>query len=435
MEGKIGTSFLEILMYEASSGTTLLLALLAVLLVCSGCFSATETALFCLDRVERRRLGHDRSRRSKLIVEVLHRPRQLLSTILFGNTLINVATSATAVLLFARLIPTHSLSAAIIVDSLLVLFIGEIIPKTIAVNQARSLAQMSIMPLHVFSKVSQPVVAVFDRLALTILRFLKVPEKARRALSPSELEVLFDEAGRKETITTQEQRIALNIMRFSETTAEEIMTPRVDVVAALLDITRDELEHKMIEARHTRIPICEASLDHIVGFVSTKEFFLNPDRDIRELLKPVAIFPEGARIHRVFRRMQKNHINMAVIVDEYGVTSGIVTMEDLVEEIVGEIYDEYEKGEKLIRSLGPDEWFVVCRAPIEQVNEICGLGLPEGESVTLNGYLCDEFGEIPIPGRTLEQNGAHFTVVESRRRRIVSVRIKRIHREASENGT
>jgi CBS domain containing-hemolysin-like protein len=133
--------------------------------------------------------------------------------------------------------------------------------------------------------------------------------------------------------------------------------------------------------------------------------------------------------------MQKNHINMAVIVDEYGVTSGIVTMEDLVEEIVGEIYDEYEKGEELIRPLGPDEWFVVCRAPIEQVNEICGLGLPEGESVTLNGYLCDEFGEIPIPGRTLEQNGAHFTVVESRRRRIVSVRIKRIHREASENGT
>jgi putative hemolysin len=169
--------------------------------------------------------------------------------------------------------------------------------------------------------------------------------------------------------------------------------------------------------------------------VSTKEFFLNPDRDIRELLKPVAIFPEGARIHRVFRRMQKNHINMAVIVDEYGVTSGIVTMEDLVEEIVGEIYDEYEKGEELIRSLGPDEWFVVCRAPIEQVNEVCGLGLPEGESVTLNGYLCDEFGEIPIPGRTLEQNGAHFTVVESRRRRIVSVRIKRIHREASDNGT
>jgi putative hemolysin len=357
----------------------------------------------------------------------------LLSTILFGNTLINVATSATAALLFARLIPTHSLSTAIVVDSLLVLLIGEIIPKTIAVSQARSLAQSAILPLHVFSRFSRPVVKVFDRSASMILRFLKIPEDAGDALSPSELEVLFDEADRKDTITSQERRIAQNIMGFSETTAEEIMTPRVDIVAAPLDMVRDELEHLMIEARHSRIPICEGSLDHIVGFVSTKKFFLNPDGDLREFLKPVAIFPEGARIHRVFRHMQKNLINMAVIVDEYGVTSGIVTMEDLVEEIVGEIYDEYEKAEELIRSVGDNEWFVVCRASIELVNEVCGLNLPEGESVTLNGYLCDEFGEIPAQGRTLERKGIHFTIVKSKRGRIVSCRIKRTSMEALEN--
>lgn len=416
-----------------SLSTLLLLSLLAVLLVCSGCFSATETALFCLNRIERRRLAQDKSRRSQLIVRRLQRPRELLSTILFGNTLINVATSATAALLFARLLPTHSLSVAIVVDSLLVLLVGDIIPKTIAVSQARPLAHAAIMPLHIFSKVSRPVVTIFDRLARSILRFLKVPEEARSALGPSELEVLFDEAGRKKTITSEEQRIARNIMQFAETAAEEVMTPRVDIAAAPLDITRDKLEQLMTEARHSRIPICEGSLDHIVGFVSTKEFFLNPERDLRELLKPVAIFPEGARIDRMFRRMQRNVINMAVIVNEYGVTSGIITMEDLVEEIVGEIYDEYEKAEELVRSLGPDEWFVLCRAPIEQVNEICGMTLPEGESVTLNGYLCDAFGEIPAPGRTIQTNNAHFTVVDSKRGRIVSCRIKRIHAEVSEN--
>jgi putative hemolysin len=409
-----------------------LLALLVVLLVLSGCFSATETALFCLNRIERRRLKEDKSRTSRLILAALHRPRQLLSTILFGNTLVNVATSATAALLFARLIPAHSLSTAIVVDSLLVLFIGEIIPKTIAMSQPKPLAQTAIVPLHVFSRVAQPVVTVFDRSARVILRLLKVPEEAKGALSPPELEVLIDEAGRKEAITSQEQRIALNIMRFSQTTAEEIMTPRVDIVAAPLDIPRDELGHLMIEARHSRIPICEGSVDHIVGFVSTKEFFLNPDRGIPQLLKPVAIFPDGAKTHRVFSHMQKNRLNMAVIVDEYGVTSGIVTMEDLVEEIVGEIYDEYEKAEELIRPVGPDEWFVLCRAPIEQVNEVCSLALPEGESVTLNGYLCDEFGEIPAPGRTMERNGARFTVMESKRGRIVSCRIKRIRKEGSE---
>ncbi len=413
-------------MGDPSSIEILLLTLLIFLLICSGCFSGTETALFSLNRIERRRLKEDKSVRSQLIARALQRPRELLSTILFGNTLINVATSATATLLFQRLLVTHSLMAAIVVDSLLVLFIGDIIPKSIAVNQATPLSRAAIKPLHFFAKLSGPVVRIFDRSARGILRVLKVPEEAGGGLSPSELDVLFEEAGRKETITAEERRIARNIMRFSETTAEEIMTPRVDIVAAPLDIPREALEQAMIEARHSRIPIYEESIDHIVGFISTKEFFLNPDREIRKLVKPVAIFPEGARVHRVFRYMQRNLLNMAAIVNEYGVTSGIVAMEDLVEEIVGEIYDEYQKAEELIRPVGPGEWLVLCRAPIEDVNEACGLKLPEGESVTLNGYLCDEFGEIPARGRTIDRNGAHFTVVESMRRRIVSCRVKRL---------
>jgi putative hemolysin len=425
---------LEPLLDDPASGTLLLIGLLAFLLLLSGYFSSTETALFSLTRIDRRRLGQETSRRSKLIVQALRRPRKLLSTILFGNTLVNVATSAVAALLFARLVRTHRLSSAIIVDSVLVLLFGEIIPKTIAVSQAKPLAKASILPLHVFSRVSRPLVTIFDGAAHVILRALKVPEEARGALSPSELEILFDEAGRQETITRQEQRMARNIMRFSKTSAAEIMTPRVDIVAASLGTSRDELERLMIKARHSRIPICEGSLDHIVGFVSTKEFFLNPDRAMRELLKPVATFPEGATTHRVSGHMQKNLINMAVIVDEYGLTSGIVTMEDLVEEIVGEIYDEYEKAEELIRPVGPGEWFVLCRAPIEQVNQACGLHLPSGEAVTLNGYLCDEFGEIPAPGRTIERNGARFTIVESKRGRIVSCRINQVLPEVSQNG-
>jgi CBS domain containing-hemolysin-like protein len=418
---------------DPSLWTIFHLVLLVVLLVCSGSFSATETALFCLDRVERRRLSHEKSRRAQRITQGLRRPREFLSTILFGNTLVNVASSSVATIIFLQLVPSHSLFTAIVVDSLLVLFLGEIIPKTIAVSQSRSLAMTAITPLHVFSQVSRPIVVVFDWLSSIILRFLKVPEEHTAALSPSELEVLFDEADREDTITSQERRIAQNIMQFSETTVEEIVTPRVDVVAAPLDISRDELEHLMIESHHSRIPICEGSLDHIVGFVSTKEFFLNPDRDIRQLLKPVAVFPEGAKVHRVFKHMQKNVINMAVIVDEYGVSSGIVTMEDLVEEIVGEIYDEYEKAEELVHSMGPDEWFVLGRAAIEKVNQSCGLELPEGESVTLNGYLCDAFGEIPGRGRTLEKNGARFTVVESKRDRIISCRIKKLS-EVTQNG-
>ena len=419
---------LEVLLDDPSS--ILLLILLILLLICSGCFSGTETALFSLNRIERRRLKEDRSVRSRLITRALQRPRELLSTILFGNTLVNVATSAAATLLFQRLVQTHSLAAAIVVDSLLVLFVGEIIPKTIAVNQAMPLSRAAIKPLLFFGKISSPVVWVFDRSAHCILKILRVPEEASGALSSSEVEVLFEEAGRKKTITAEERRIARNIMRFSETTAEEVMTPRVDLAAVSLEISREALEQVMIEARHSRIPIYEESVDHIVGFVSTKEFFLTIQFELRELLKPVAIFPENARIHRVFHHMQQNLLNMAVIVSEYGVTSGIVTMEDLVEEIVGEIYDEYEKAEELIRRVAPGEWIVFCRAPIEDVNEVCELNLPEGESVTLNGYLCGEFEEIPAPGQTIERNGVRFTVLQSTRGRIVSCKVERLNEEA-----
>jgi putative hemolysin len=247
----------------------LLLTLLIFLLICSGCFSGAETALFSLNRVERRRLKDEKSVRSQLIARALQRPRKLLSTILFGNTLVNVATSVTATLLFQKLLTAHSLAAAIVVDSLLVLFIGEIIPKTIAVNQAMPLSRAAIKPLHFFVKLSSLLVLVFDRSASGVLRVLKVPEEAGGALSPSEVEILFEEAGRKETITPEERRIARNIMRFSETTTEEIMTPRVDVAAAPLDISREALEQVMIEARHSRVPVYEESIDHVVGFVSS----------------------------------------------------------------------------------------------------------------------------------------------------------------------
>ncbi len=403
-----------------------LLVLLALLLVSSGFFSGTETALFALNRVQRRRFEEASSIRAQLITRSLRRPRELLSTILFGNTLVNIATSAVATLFFERLLRSHGLMAAIIVDSLLVLFIGEIIPKTIAVNRPERLARMAIMPLHAFARVSRPIVTLFDRAARELLGLLQVPEQPGEALTASELESLFDEARRKAAITAQQGTIARRIIHFSETTAGEIMTPRVDLVCPPLTTPNDRLEEIMIEARHSRIPVYEGGIDHIVGFINTKEFFLNPDREIRELVNPVAIFPEGAKISRVFQHMQKNRINMVVVVNEYGETAGITTMEDIVEEVLGEIYDEYEREEELIRAVDDDTWLITARAAVDDVNEACGLTLPEGESVTLNGYLCDEFGEIPSSGQWTERGGARFTIVDSTRKRILSCRAVRL---------
>jgi putative hemolysin len=411
---------------DGSSGVAVLIALLIVLLFASGGFSATETALFSLNRVQRRRFKEEGSIRAQLIANVLQRPRRILSTILFGNTLVNVATASVATVLFERMLSDNAVAIAIAIDTAAVLLFGEIVPKTIAANGPVQISRLAIMPLHLFARLSTPFVVVFDRIARWLLKLLGVPDEAGGALSPSELSMLFEEAGRRKAISAHETEMARNIIEFSETTSDEIMTPRVEVVSAPIDSTPEALRTEMITSHHSRIPIYEGDIDNIVGFLSAKEFLLNADREVRELLKPVAIFPEGAKIHRIFRHMQKQRINMAVIVNEYGETAGILTMEDLVEEIVGEIYDEYEKAEQLIRKTGPDTWVARARASLSDVNEVCGLALPDHEAVTLNGYLCDEFGEIPEPGRVLEQDGARFTVIESLRRRIVSCRIERL---------
>jgi CBS domain containing-hemolysin-like protein len=415
----------------ASTFSLPLFLLVCGLLGLSAFFSAAETALFSLTRVDRRKLEEDRaSLRAQLISGVLLRPRRVLSALLFGNTLVNVAISAAVAVFFERLFGVQRLAVTIVTGTLIVMFFGEVIPKTVAVNANRPIAFATILPLDTFARLSRPLVVIFDRAARLILRLLRVPEEARGAFSPSELELLFEEAGKEETITLRESEIARNIMRFSETTAEEIMTPRVDLVASPLDITREELERQMIEARHSRIPIYEGNVDSIVGFVSTKEILLKPESDLRDLLKPVAVFPEGARSHRVLHHMQRNRVNMAVIVNEYGETVGIVTMEDLVEEIVGEIHNEYEAAEALIRSVGPRDWLVQGRAAISDVNEAIGLALPDTDAVTLNGYLCDRFGEIPRAGRVLEEDGVRFTIVDSGRR-IVSCRVEKLSSQAA----
>lgn len=408
---------------EGTGSSVLLIAVVFVLLALSAFFSATETALFSLTRVDRRKLEEERdSLRAQLISNTLLRPRRMLSALLFGNTLVNIGISAVATVLFEQLFGYQKLTLTIFAVTVTVVLFGDIIPKTIAVNASRPLAFLTIMPLHLFARLSSPLVAVFDRAARMVLSLLRVPEEAKGAFSSSELELLFEEAGREETITQRETEIARNIMQFAETTAEEIMTPRVDVVAAPLDLPRADLERLMIEARRSRIPVYEGTVDSIVGYVSTKEVFLRPEANLRDLLKPIAVFPEGARSHRILHQLQKDRISMAVVVNEYGETVGILTLEDLVEEIVGEIHDEYDSGEALVQVIGPNEWLVQGRAPISEVNDAIGLELPDAEAVTLNGYLCERFGEIPRAGRVLEEGGVRFTIVESGRR-IISCRI------------
>jgi CBS domain containing-hemolysin-like protein len=250
-------------------------------------------------------------------------------------------------------------------------------------------------------------------------------EREEFLVSVSEVHALYEEVGEEQEMTPEERRLAENVFEFSQTTAEEIMTPRVDIVSAPADSSRADLRRIIVGSRHTRIPVYEGTLDNIVGFVNSKEFLLHPGRQASDLVKPVSVFPETAHIDQIFHEMQRTKVKMVIVVNEFGETVGLITNEDLVEEVVGEIYDEFERDQSPIMQVGPSEYVVDGKLSLDALNEELGLTLSEESSVTLNGLIQELMGQIPRRGSVVEHDGVRFEVLEMDRHRVRRCRVTR----------
>ncbi|MFH0778184.1 MAG: hemolysin family protein [Candidatus Eisenbacteria bacterium] len=406
-----------------------LVVLLPVLLILSAFFSGSETCLFSLRSTEVAALARSESATDRRIARVLERPSHLLTSILVGNTLVNVASSAVAVTLFGMLLGPRGLAAAIVVDTVLILVFGEIVPKTVAVSFPRSVARVIVSPLVVFSGIVRPVtdaVAALSNFVLYSLAFVRREElEGRPAVGPKELRMLVHEAGDTDSFTREERRIATNILEFAETRAEEIMTPRVDITAVSLSAGKDEIAATMRRAKHSRIPVYSKSIDGVVGFVGTKEFFLWPDRSMDALVKPVLFVPSSRRLEGLLHEMQRKGTPVVIVVNEYGETVGLITKEDILEEIVGEIYDEYEADQVPVKKLGEGEFLMDGRASLDLVGEELGIGLPDAGAVTLSGFIFERLGELPSKGASFEYSGYRFEVLDVKRNRVTKCRIRR----------
>ncbi len=415
------------------------LVLLVSLLVLSAFLSASETALFSLNRIQIRRLQGSRHRRDRAVVRLLEHPADLLSAILVANTLVNVAFTALITdFLLDRLglEPQQAAVQAAVVATILIIFFGEITPKTVAIRGAEVIAPRVAGPLQVISLVLRPVVLVLSRLAYAALRpfGIRGAFTGLRGLTQAELRTLFEEVGEDQVLSRAEREIAARIFEFSATRAAEVMTPRVDIRSADRRVSRQALAEVIRTSRHARIPISEGSIDHIVGFVSAKEYLLDPGAGLDELLKPVLFVPETKPANEIFHEIQRRRIGMVVVVDEYGHTVGIITKEDLVEEIVGEIYDEYESESEPIVKVGPDRYRVSGRAAVDELEARFGVSF-DTEAVTLNGLLADYLGGIPRPGERLEDHGLRFIVLEVRRHRVHRCEIQRLSPGGEEEGS
>jgi len=396
------------------------------LLLLSAFFSGSETALFSLTRLQRRSLRERRDHASRCIHDLLRDSNRTLAALLVGNNLVNIALSSIATLFFIQALGEADRDRAVrystAVVTLAILLFGETMPKILAVGAALRIARVIATALSLVIRLLTPLTRLFYGSATALLRLLRVEEggpASAALISRTELhavlEAVDDDAS---VITRNESRLVQNILDFSRRKAGQIMTPRVDIDDLDIAATPDEIMAVMREARHSRYPVYQGDPDHIVGFVKGKDYLLNPDRELRELVRPVLFFPEAASVDRIFGAMQDAQAGMVIVVNEYGETAGLITREDLIEEIVGDIYDEFDLEEAPIRERGEGKYILPGRADLVDLNEELELALPDESAVTLNGFLCEVHGRIPRPGTIIEWEGLRFHVLEVARHQI-----------------
>lgn len=408
---------------------TLLFSLLG-LLALSATFSGAETALFSLDRLELRRFERSASRRERTIAAICARPDRLLGGILFGNTLVNVASSSIAVALARNLGDLASqdtlVAIAVFADTTLILVFGEILPKGFAVQGPAAASRFYVLLLAPLLAVFRPVAGSLARLAGFLLRAFGVSaDGVRSGYSRPELQLLFETSQAEKGISEVEGLIAANLFEFFETRAVEIMTPRVDIEGIPADTPPERLRERLIESRHARLPVYRESLDQVLGFVNTKQFLLHPESSLEGSIVPIHFVPERARVQGILAEMQARRLPMVIVVNEYGGTSGLITREDLVEEIVGEIFDELERDqEPEMNRLGETLWRVDGLVNVDDLAEALGIDLPEGPVQTVAGRIAHRLGRPPKAGEITQDGPVVFRVLQVRRHRARRVEVR-----------
>ena len=398
---------------------------LAVLLILSGLFSATETALFSLSKIQLRRLKEARPAQSALIAQLLDSPRRTLNTILTGNMLVNITTSALVTETVMCVSGQKGLGVSIGLATFLLLVFGEVTPKTFAISHAESLSCFISRPLYLFSKIVSPVCLGWSKIAdffsgRTIGRqYLRQP-----FLTSEEIRGLVSIGEKGGVISKEEEQMISTVFDFRERYVNEIMTPRVDIVA--IDVQQDSLhlEKTLKSSRHSKIPVYKDSVDNILGIIYAKEYLLAPRRDWQSKVLPVLFAPETKRIEELLLEFQSRKSYVAIITDEYGGTSGLVTIEDILEEIVGEIQDEYDTEEKLIVRVDENTVSVSGKTSLYDLNEELNTHFKAKGVETLGGFMIHLFGRIPKSGESLRYRAYLFSVDDVRKHRIRKVTIK-----------
>lgn len=401
--------------------------------VASFFFSGTETALTSLSEARTRQLIEESGRPRHPLQLWLRRPERVLSTLLFGNTLANIGTSALVTDLFSRSGAPYALAIATGGTTFIVLAFCEVTPKTLAKRHPVGVSQL-LMPIVVLLYwLFLPVTYLLTGMAAK-LAVLFGGKKREATVTGAEIEYLINLGGREGVLDDVKKQLLSSVLEFADLLVKEIMVPRTRIVGIEKSATFEEAMKIVSESEHSRIPIYDGSVDDIVGILFVKDLARDLQRGmtaqgfkLERYVKPSFFVPELMKISRLLREFQRRKTHMAVVVDEFGGTSGLVTLEDVVEEIVGEIQDEYDVEEKALKALPDGRYLADGAAPLRECEQTLGVDFPEeGDYETLGGFLTAASGKVPVVGSRIVWSGLTFLIRGADERRITKVEISRM---------
>lgn len=413
------------------------LSIVVVLLALSAFFSSSESALFSLSRAVLERLGESVDPRAKRVAKLLAHPRRLLASILTGNTIVNTAAAAITALAAYELADAMGFNKnlavliEIVIVTIAILFLSELVPKLFALRDSERWAIRSSFAVQLSIWILSPIALPLAHLTAFLSQAFGIEKHSMLAMSEEEIHALVQVGHEHGVLEAEERKMIHSIFEFGETIVREVMIPRIDMIAIGKDTTFEELTQVVINCGHSRIPVYDEKVDNIIGIVYAKDLLVaahNPSEyDLKKHIRPVYFVPEEKKIDDLLSEFQTEKIHIAIVVDEYGGTAGLVTMEDIIEEIVGEIQDEYDEEQPLLQQV--DEHTIVAdgRTSISDLNVKIGLELlPESEAYdTLAGFVFSQLGEVPEKDREFDYEGYKFIVEEVSSKRITRVRLQK----------
>ena len=407
------------------SQSTILIFVLLFLILLSAFFSAAETAFSSLNRARLKNMAGLGNKKAKLSLKLVDNHDELLSTILIGNNIVNISSASLATVLFVRFFGDIGATISTIVMTLVVLTFGEISPKTMAKENPEGFAMFSSSILRMLTKLFKPLNFLFAKLKVLLNKIFK--QSTDRSLTDSELLTIVEEVEQDGGIDADESELIRNVIEFDDIEAIDILTPRVDVVAVSKEATNNEVAQIFKETGYSRLPVFDETIDSIVGVILEKNFYSycwGTENDIDTILKPAEFIPPSMKISTLLKLLQKNKLHMAVVVDEFGGTEGILTLEDVIEELVGEIWDEHDEiaAESFIKT-GDDIYHVYSSADLDDMFEFFHIS-PETDVSTINGWVTEMLDKIPSDGDSFEYAGLVFSVTATENNCATEITVK-----------